>query len=149
MSDVPALISIDYSDSLTKTFLKIYPGFVEIRKPKYERASKFNTVKRVVGIQKEIYSLFPISDIERVEIVAEATQHRSGIIQFFLKNHDQNKANFFNLVFRTDAIQYWYKDREVVNLIISFIHAVIKLQNGQSPTEEEIRTFVLLTKNLH
>lgn len=141
MSDLPVLISIDYSDIATKTYLNIYPGFVKIHKPKYERASAFGIIKRLAGIQKDIEAVFPFSDIESVEIITRPTPHTTGIIQFFLKNYEQSRANFFNLPFRTDAIQFWYKDWEIVEYMILFINAALKLKKGEIPSDREEEAF--------
>lgn len=138
MNDLPVLMSIDYSDIATKTYLNIYPGFVKIHKPKYERITAFGIVKRLAGIQKDIEAVFPFSEIEAVEIIVQPTRHATGIIQFFLKNHKQSRANFFNLAFRTDAIQFWYKDRQIVEHIILFINAIIKLHKGETPSDREV-----------
>ena len=109
-------------------FLKVFPGWVRIRNPK--PVNPFT--KPIVGIikfaleeidilpQKYLDGCISFDQIDRIE-VRYATKHAAGIIQFYIQGIHQTKANYANLAYRTDAMNFGIKDNETVKAAIAYI----------------------------
>lgn len=117
---------IDNSDSIFDTYLRVYPGWVEIKKPKTTKycgtggALKLGMNMLKLSDAEHIAATFSFEEIERIEI-KPATQAVAGIIQFYLyTNPGQSQANYLNVSFRTDAMNFSYKDNAVANSIKNY-----------------------------
>ena len=95
---------------------------------------------KLLSLQWEFWNLL-------LKTLRYSSKTKRGFLKNILREHNQSTANYFNLAFRTDAILYWYKDREIVELMLCFINAVLKMQKGEAPTEEEINAFIRLMED--
>ena len=125
--DLPPIFELNYSDSVYQTYLKVFITHVEIRKPKQSKYGGIGGMIRLgtdlagLTAKKYLDGCFTIDQIERVE-VKPATRHCAGLIQFYLTFKSfQTKANYVDCAYRSDVMNFSYKDREKVEAIKQYI----------------------------
>lgn len=124
---MPLLYQIDHSDNTFETYLRLYDDHVEIRKPKQSKYRGVMGMGRLalnmLGVAEAQYldAHFRINEIEKVTLTP-ATRAKAGIIQFYLSfQMIHTKATYFDLAYRSDAINFKYSENDIASKIKQYV----------------------------
>lgn len=107
--------------------LKIYPDRILIQKPKENKFSKMDVIKKELRLQGIIKSNYlgidvPFSMIDSIYLrLATSEIIKNGLIIFYLKNREKNDVTFFNYEKTANAMKFWSQDNDTALKIKEYV----------------------------